>query len=43
MTVCAVEDDYSIHMTEEKKELADYYIRDYFDILKQLQNTICPL
>lgn len=43
MTVCAVEDDYSIHMTEEKKKLADYYIRDYFDILEQLQNTICPL
>ena len=34
MTVCAVEDDYSIHMTEEKKKLADYYIRDYFDILE---------
>lgn len=33
MTVCAVEDDYSIHMTEEKKQMADYYIHDYFEVL----------
>lgn len=39
MTVCAVEDDYSLHMTEEKKELADYYIHDYFDILGQLDTV----
>lgn len=32
MRVCAVEDAYSMHQTEEKKRLADYYIRDYFDI-----------
>ena len=36
MTVCAVEDAYSIHMTEEKKKLADYYIRDYFEVLQQI-------
>ena len=33
MTVCAVEDEYSIHMTEEKKKLADYYIRDYHEVM----------
>lgn len=32
MRVCAVEDQYSLHQTEEKKELADYYIRDYYEI-----------
>lgn len=33
MTVCAVEDDFSVNMREEKRSLADYYIQDYFDIL----------
>lgn len=33
MQVCAVEDDFSLSMTEEKKELADYYIRDYEELL----------
>ncbi len=33
MTVCAVEDEFSRQMREEKKSLADYYINDYFDIL----------
>ena len=33
MTVCAVEDDFSIGMREEKRSLADYFINDYFDIL----------
>ena len=32
MKVCAVEDAYSMHQTEEKKRLADYYIKDYYDI-----------
>lgn len=32
MRVCAVEDAYSMHQTEEKKRLADYYIKDYYDI-----------
>lgn len=32
MRVCAVEDDYSMHQMQEKKALADFYIRDYFDI-----------
>ena len=29
MKVCAVEDDYSMDIVEEKKKLADYYIKDY--------------
>lgn len=33
MKVCAVEDEYSIHQTTEKKELADYYIKDYTQVL----------
>lgn len=33
MTVCAVEDEFSVDMREEKHSLADYYIRDYYDIL----------
>lgn len=33
MKVCAVEDTYSLGMTEEKKKLSDYYIRDYFDVI----------
>ena len=32
MRVCAVEDAYSLHQTTEKKELADYYIKDYYEI-----------
>lgn len=32
MRVCAVEDTYSLHQTEDKKKLADYYIRDYYEI-----------
>ena len=33
MTVCAVEDEFSRHMEEEKRELADYFISDYFEIM----------
>ena len=32
MKVCAVEDDYSLGQEAEKRRLADYYIKDYFDI-----------
>ena len=32
MQVCAVEDAFSLPMTEEKKELADYYIASYDEI-----------
>ena len=34
MTVCAVEDAFSLHLTEEKKRLADYYIRDFREALE---------
>lgn len=33
MRVCAVEDAYSAYQTEEKKKLADYYIKDYRGII----------
>jgi len=33
MTVCAVEDEFSREMKEEKLQLADYFIDDYFEIL----------
>ena len=33
MQVCAVEDNYSIHLTAEKKALADYYITDFRQVL----------
>ena len=32
MKVCAVEDEFSLGMTEEKKELADYYITHYDEV-----------
>lgn len=32
MKVCAVEDAYSMHQTEDKKRLADYYIKNYHEI-----------
>ena len=32
MKTCAVEDDFSLAMTEEKKELADYYIAHYDEV-----------
>jgi 16S rRNA pseudouridine516 synthase len=35
MRVCAVEDTYSAHDREKKKELADYYIEDYFVFRKE--------
>ena len=36
MKVCAVEDAYSIEQTQEKKELADYYITDFYEIMNGL-------
>lgn len=33
MTVFAVEDAFSLEMKAEKEHLADYYIRDYFELL----------
>ena len=32
MTVCAIEDEFSAPMREEKLALADYYIEDYDEI-----------
>lgn len=33
MKVCAVEDEFSLPMTEEKKKLADYYITTYDEVM----------
>lgn len=33
MVTCAIEDVFSRNMREEKKELADFYIEDYYDFL----------
>lgn len=35
MRVCAVEDIYSEYQKNEKKQTADYYIDNYFELLKQ--------
>ena len=40
MKVCAVEDAYSMDQTETKRQLADYYIRDYFDILSSAYEVL---
>jgi len=34
MRTCAVYDDFSAQLTDKKKELADFYIENYFDLLK---------
>lgn len=33
MEVCAIEDDYSLYQLEEKAALADYFIKDYRELL----------
>lgn len=33
MAVCAVDDEFSRAIRQEKKEMADYFIKDYYDIL----------
>lgn len=33
MMVCAVEDEFSRHMEQEKRDLADHFINDYFEIM----------
>lgn len=34
MKTCAVKDDYSMYQDKEKREMADYYIEDYYEIFK---------
>lgn len=33
MEVCGVEDSFSLYLTDEKQRLADYYIKDYKEII----------
>lgn len=35
MEVCAIEDEYSLYQLEEKAALADYFIKDYWELLKE--------
>ena len=35
MRVCAVDDDFSEYQLAEKRRLADYYIHDYFELLRK--------
>lgn len=39
MTVCAVKDDFSAGMKDEKLRLADYYIEDYYQLLGEGRQT----
>ena len=39
MRTCAVYDDFSAQLTDEKKELADFYIENYFDLLKYVNKN----
>lgn len=34
MKVCAVKDEYSMHLQDEKISMADYYIEDYYGLFK---------
>lgn len=36
MRVCAVEDAYSLDQKDAKKALADYYIKDFYDVMNTL-------
>ncbi len=38
MEVCAVEDAFSLHMKEEKRQLADYYIEDYEELFDEAEH-----
>ena len=40
MKVCAVEDKFSKPQEEKKRELADYYIQDYLDILNNTYEVL---
>lgn len=40
MTVCAVEDQYSLRIREEKCRLADYFINDYDEILVNEEESL---
>lgn len=35
MRTCAVEDVFSRDQMNEKRQLADYYIQDYYDVLQE--------
>ena len=40
MKTCAIEDDFSNPQTDKKKELADYYIKDFTDIINETYEVL---
>lgn len=40
MKVCAVQDDFSEYQEEKKKEYADYFIRDYYDVINNIYEVL---
>lgn len=40
MHVCAVEDAFSAYQDEKKRELADYYIHDYYEMINQTYEVL---
>ena len=40
MKVCAIEDEFSKAQEDKKRELADYYIKDYNDIINQTYEVL---
>lgn len=39
METVAIADDYSEYQTDKKKELANYYIKDYMEIMNEISNS----
>ena len=39
MRVCAVFDEYSVYIDEEKHRKADYYINDFNEVIKELRKA----
>lgn len=40
MKVCAIDDEFSKIQEDKKRELADYYIKDYYDIINQTYEVL---
>lgn len=40
MEVCAVQDDFSVCQEDKKKEYADYFIRDYYDVIHNIYEVL---
>lgn len=38
MTVCGIDDEYSVFLQEEKKKMADYYVSDFYELNRLFGN-----